>query len=93
VARQTPLGARPNRVPLAWPALEPGRLLKTCSDVRRRGMTVLDRTRPAAAVIPALRVYMNVVVVKKHIADNDLSATYRSLVVGIVGVIDEKSIE
>ena len=34
-----------------------------------------------------------VVVVKKHIADNDLSATYRSLVVGIVGVIDEKSIE
>jgi hypothetical protein len=30
---------------LAWPALEPGRLLKTCSDVRRRGMTVLDRTR------------------------------------------------
>jgi hypothetical protein len=41
----------------------------------------------------ALRVYMNVVVVKKHIADNDLSATYRSLVIGIVGVIDEKSIE
>ena len=30
---------------MAWPALEPGRLLKTCSDVRRRGMTVLDRTR------------------------------------------------
>ena len=29
---------------------------------------------PAAAVIPALRVYMNVVVVKKHIADNDVSA-------------------
>ena len=45
MARQTPLGARPNRVPLAWPALEPGRLLKTCSDVRRRRMTVLDRTR------------------------------------------------
>lgn len=48
---------------------------------------------PAAAVIPALRVYMNVVVVKKHIADNDLSATYWSLVASIVGVIDEKSIE
>ena len=48
---------------------------------------------PAAAVIPALRVYMNVVVVKTLIAHNDLSATYRSLVVGIVGVIDEKSIE
>jgi hypothetical protein len=47
----------------------------------------------AAAVIPALRVYMNVVVVKKHIADSDLSATYRSLVVGFVGAIDEKSIE
>jgi len=45
VARQTPLGARPNRVPLARPALEPGRLLKTSSDGRRRGMTVLDRTR------------------------------------------------
>ena len=30
---------------------------------------------PAAAVIPALRVYMNVVVVKKHIADNDVSAS------------------
>jgi hypothetical protein len=29
---------------------------------------------PAAAVIPALRVYMNVVVVKKHIADVNLSA-------------------
>ena len=45
VARQTPLGARPNRVPSAWPALEPGRLLEAYSDVRRRGMTVLDRTR------------------------------------------------
>ena len=30
---------------------------------------------PAAAVIPALRVYMNVVVVKKHIADNVVSAS------------------
>ena len=29
---------------------------------------------PAAAVIPALRVYMNVVVVKKHIADRNLLA-------------------
>ena len=29
---------------------------------------------PAAAVIPALRVYMNVVVVKKHIADRHLLA-------------------
>lgn len=29
---------------------------------------------PAAAVIPALRVYMNVVVVKKHIADRILLA-------------------
>jgi hypothetical protein len=29
---------------------------------------------PAAAVIPALRVYMNVVVVKKHIADVVVSA-------------------
>jgi hypothetical protein len=35
---------------------------------------------PAAAVIPALRVYMNVVVVKKHIADIYVSAITVDLV-------------
>lgn len=30
---------------MAWPALDPGRLLKAVSDGSRRGMTVLDRTR------------------------------------------------
>ena len=45
MARQTPLGARPNRDPLAWPALDPGRLLEVVSDGDPRGMTVLDKTR------------------------------------------------
>jgi len=43
--RQTPPGARPNRDPLARPALDPGRLLERCGDVTPRGMTVHDRTR------------------------------------------------
>ena len=45
VARQTPLGARPNRSPLAWPALDSGRLLEVVSDGDPRGMTVHDKTR------------------------------------------------
>ncbi len=45
VARQTPLGARPNRNPSVWPALGSGRLLEAISDDCRRGMAVLDRTR------------------------------------------------
>jgi len=40
----------------------------------------------AAAVIPALRVYMNVVVVKKHIADNDVSASCWSLVADMISL-------
>jgi hypothetical protein len=54
-------------------------------------------SRTTSTLIPwpiiSLDFNFGVVVVKKHIADNDLSATYRSLVIGIVGVIDEKSIE
>jgi hypothetical protein len=38
---------------------------------------------PAAAVIPALRVYMNVVVVKKHIADRNLLAVIDHYVVNV----------
>jgi hypothetical protein len=44
-ARQTPLGARPNREALMWPAELPGRLLEPDSDVRPRGMIALDKTR------------------------------------------------
>src|SRR5690606_2056401 len=44
-ARQTPPGARPNRVTMTRPAESPGRLLERIGDDAPRGMTVHDRTR------------------------------------------------
>ncbi len=59
-AWQTPPGARPNRevagVERPWQRgsrVLPGRSLKGCGDVVRRGMTVLDRTRLTGRLPPS----------------------------------------
>ena len=45
MARQTPLGARPNRGAMGWLGPHPGVLLEPCGDAGSRGMVVHDRTR------------------------------------------------